>query len=209
MSRRLSSPMLGSLTETEMLGTRTLTFDSVALRVRLAAANAGVSAVALVGTEGQRELADLAGKLTQAMPTASPAPFAAVSNGTDNGDKAATAATFTDSASPTLVIDQAPHVATDRGAIRIFSIEQIQRQTEIERAGIVVLSGPVAKVSRISALSDLSAASGWPIIGVVGVPRPRNWQKPPPLPGASAVPDANGTIAGGVVGPVAQTAGRE
>ncbi len=66
VSRRLSSPMLGSLTETEMHGTRTVTFDNVALRVRLAAANAGVSTVALVDAEGQQALADLADKLTQA-----------------------------------------------------------------------------------------------------------------------------------------------
>lgn len=209
VSRRLSSPMLGSLTETEMHGTRTVTFDNVALRVRLAAANAGVSTVALVDAEGQQALADLADKLTQANFQASPAPFAAVSNGTDNGAKLATTATFTDSATPTLVVDRAPHVVTDRGAVRVFSIEQIQCQTGIDKAGIVVLSGPVAKVSRISALSDLSVASGWPIIGVIGVPRPRNWQKPSRDPEASGVPDANGAIAGGVIGPVAQTTGKE
>ena len=37
--------------------------------------------------------------------------------------------------------------------------------------GIIVLSGPVARVSRITALEDLSRSSGWPIVGVVGVPQ--------------------------------------
>ena len=40
----------------------------------------------------------------------------------------------------------------------------------------MVLSGPVARVSRITALDDLVTSSGWPIVGVVGVPRaPHRW----------------------------------
>lgn len=45
------------------------------------------------------------------------------------------------------------------------------------RVGIVILSGPVARVSRITALQDLSVSSGWPIVGVVGVPRVRRWHR--------------------------------
>jgi hypothetical protein len=43
------------------------------------------------------------------------------------------------------------------------------------QVGIVVLSGPVARVSRITALHDLSTSSGWPIVGIVGIPRQRRW----------------------------------
>jgi hypothetical protein len=45
--------------------------------------------------------------------------------------------------------------------------------TGATQVGIVVLSGPVARVSRILALEDLSRSSGWPIVGVVGIPRMR------------------------------------
>ena len=54
--------------------------------------------------------------------------------------------------------------------------------------GIIVLSGPVARVSRITALEDLSRSSGWPIVGVVGVPRTRRWWW-----GRSAQPQADRT----------------
>jgi capsular polysaccharide biosynthesis protein len=187
VSRRLSSPMLGTLTEREMHGTRTFKFDNVALQVRLAAANASVSTVALVDIEGRPELGDLADQLTHAMPPASPALRAGVSNGSGHGAMPA---------------ESCP--------VRVLSLGQLQRRTDIDRAGIVVLSGPVAKLSRISALSDLSAASGWPIIGVVGVPRTRsNWQKPLHDHETPEPPAAAGAIAGGVADPVAQTTGRE
>jgi hypothetical protein len=41
------------------------------------------------------------------------------------------------------------------------------------RVGVLVLATPVSRVSRILALDDLATSSGWPIIGVVGVPRAR------------------------------------
>jgi hypothetical protein len=65
--------------------------------------------------------------------------------------------------------------------------------TGTRQVGIIVLSGPVARVSRILALEDLSRSSGWPIIGVVGVPRMRRrWRgrrAQPPAPGAEAGAD--------------------
>lgn len=209
VSRRLSSPMLGNLTEPEMHGSRTFKFDNVALQVRLAAAHAKVPTVALVDIEGQRELGHLADRLSHAMPPMSPVLQTGVSNGSDDGARPATAATLANSGSPAHVTGRAAHAVTQNCVVRVFSIEQLQRQTEIETAGIVVLSGPVAKLSRISALSDLSAASGWPILGVVGVPRTRsNWQKPAHDHQFSGPPPADGTIAGGVGDPVAQTTGR-
>ena len=157
----------------------------------------------------QRELGHLADRLTHAMPPMSPALQTGVSNGSDNGARPATAATLANSGSLAHVTGRAAHAVTQNCVVRVFSIEQLQRQTEIETAGIVVLSGPVAKLSRICALSDLSAASGWPILGVVGVPRTRsNWQKPAHDHQFSGPPPADGTIAGGVGDPVAQTTGR-
>jgi capsular polysaccharide biosynthesis protein len=205
VSRRLSSPMLGSLTAIEMRGTRTFNFDNVALQVRLAAANAGVSTVALVDVERQWDVGDLAGKLTHAMPLVPAATVSGASNGADNGAKPG--ATITDSGSRAVVIDRAPHAVTDGCSVRVCSIEQLQRQTEIQRAGIVVLSGPVARVSRISALSDLSVASGWPIIGVVGIPRARKRQSTRRDPEAAGPQGADRTITAGVA-PAAQTTGK-
>jgi capsular polysaccharide biosynthesis protein len=171
VSRRLNSPMLGTLTDNDMHGKRTFNVDNLALQVRLAGAHAGVSNVALVDIDGRRKLGGLADRLTAAMPVAS-AQLAGAPKAVDNGIKPAAAATFTDAGSTTLVIERAG--ATDKRVVRVFSVEQLLPQTEIGLTGVVVLSGPVARVSRISAVDDLSVAAGWPIIGIVGVPRLRN-----------------------------------
>jgi capsular polysaccharide biosynthesis protein len=175
VSRRLNSPMLGRLTDDDLAGKRTLNSDNLALQLRLAAAHAGVSSVALVDIDGQRILSELASRLTSAMPVGSSAPVEGVApNAAENGSKpaaAAAAALSGESGVTTLVRDRIP--AASNRALRLYSLQQLQRQTEPGKVGIVVLSGPVARVSRISALDDLTVSSGWPIIGIVAVPRLR------------------------------------
>jgi hypothetical protein len=134
-----------------------------------------VSSVALVDIDGQRILSELASRLTSAMPVGSSAPVEGVApNAAENGSKpaaAAAAALSGESGVTTLVRDRIP--APSNRALRLYSLQQLQRQTEPGKVGIVVLSGPVARVSRISALDDLTVSSGWPIIGIVAVPRLR------------------------------------
>ena len=176
VSRRLNSPMLGGLADDDLAGKRTVNFDNLALQVRLAAAHAGVSSLALVDIDGQRNLSDLASRLTSAMPAGSSAPAEGVApSAAENGSKPATAAGSGESGVTTLVRDRIP--AASNRVLRLYSVQQLQRQTEPGKVGIVVLSGPVARVSRISALDDLTVSSGWPIIGIVAVPRLRRLRR--------------------------------
>jgi uncharacterized protein involved in exopolysaccharide biosynthesis len=176
VSRRLSAPTLGLMTSDDLSGARTPSLDKVALRIRLAAMHAGVPAIALVDIDGVRQLGDLADGLERAMAEAPagasadhPGSVAAGRNGRANAGAATT-----DSGASVLVQDR--HSLTDSArspALHVFPLGRAERPAEMGRAGIVVLSGPVARVSRIEALGDLSASSGWPIVGVVSVPRLR------------------------------------
>lgn len=166
VSRRLNSPLLGSLTEGDLRGERDKS-DSLVLQIRLAAAHARVSNVALVDIDSERHLDTLANALNNAMPHGAPyfaggAPATAAENGSAAADLGVGSATTT------VLTERA--AGTDGRTLRVSSLHQLQRQPDAGQAGIVVLSGPVARVSRIAALDDLSVASGWPIIGVVGVP---------------------------------------
>jgi capsular polysaccharide biosynthesis protein len=175
VSRRLNVPALGALTSDEVSGEQTQALDSVALRIQLAAQHAGVSAIALVEVDGGRQLDDLAGRLERSMvgavadSTADPAGGLAPSR---NGIAGAAGAAG-DPAAAVLVQDRRSFA--ENTAVRVFPLAQGNRPAETSRAGIVVLSGPVARVSAIAALEDLSASSGWPIVGVVGLPRQRRW----------------------------------
>ena len=62
---------------------------------------------------------------------------------------------------------------TGSAALQVYPLGQMNWVAGTRQVGIIVLSGPVARVSRITALEDLSRSSGWPIVGVVGVPRMR------------------------------------
>jgi capsular polysaccharide biosynthesis protein len=176
VSRRLSAPMLGSLTDEDLRGKCTPNFDNLALLLRLAATHAGVPKVALVDVGGERQLGELAELLTHAMPAPSPARAGtAAANGSDTGNRPGRAtAGHPESGGTTLMMERAPTV--NECAFGVYSLEQLQRQAETGLAGIVVLAGPVARVSRVSAMDDLAVSAGWPIIGVVGVPgQRRRW----------------------------------
>ena len=193
VSRRLSSPMLGSLTEDDIHGGRTPGFDNVVLQVRLAAAHAGVANVAIVDIDKERQFDGLASMLNSAMPLGS-ASITGGSGSTAADDVARLdGAAAGDAATRTLVMDRTPAAGTS--GIRVYSLQQLQRQAGIGQAGIVVLSGPVARVSRVAALDDLSVAAGWPIIGVVGVPRHRKKSHSIRWPHRTK---AGGAVAGGV-----------
>jgi capsular polysaccharide biosynthesis protein len=71
--------------------------------------------------------------------------------------------------------------------LRICPLAQMKRVADVSHVGIVVLSGPVARVSLISTLHDLAESSGWPIVGVIGVPRlRRRWARWPARPAGPA-----------------------
>jgi hypothetical protein len=57
--------------------------------------------------------------------------------------------------------------------LHVYPMAQIKHLGTMSSVGLVVMSGPVSRVSRVMALDDLVTSSGWPILGVVGVPRSR------------------------------------
>jgi capsular polysaccharide biosynthesis protein len=175
VSRRLSAPTLGRLIDPDKDGQRTPDLASVALRVRLAASHADVSIVALVDVDADsgRDLAELASELQQV--TAAPSQVrsdASAPTTTDRLNGIGDATSGHGTAAATLTIDKLATV--HRPVLRVCAITELAHRAEIGRVGILVLSGPVARASRISALDDLAVSSGWPILGVVGVPRLRS-----------------------------------
>lgn len=175
VSRRLDVPMLGRLIDPELRAQHEPDFASLALRVRLAASHADVSTVALVDVDvdGERDLAELARELEHAL---APAPHhhrptAVAPMATDNLNGHGDAASGSGSGGTTLVMDKL--AAVHSPVLRVCAMAQMQSCAEPGPVGILVLSGPVARVSRISALVGLAVSSGWPILGVVAVPRLR------------------------------------
>jgi capsular polysaccharide biosynthesis protein len=177
VSRRLSVPALGQLSGEDLNGGNTPALGELALRCRLAAAHADLRTIALVDIDGKRDLAALATALTQSLQV-SPADsgfsgrsgLAGRANGSQHWDV---------DSEPTLA-GVAPHVlvkprspVNGNVGLQVFPLGQMTWVTGATQVGIVVLSGPVARVSRIMALEDLSRSSGWPIVGVVGIPRMR------------------------------------
>jgi capsular polysaccharide biosynthesis protein len=177
VSRRLGVPALGQLSGADMDGARTPAVGEMALRFRLAAAHADLSTIALVDIDGKRELAALAAGLMQSLQAPSAdggvpgqAGLTGWANGSQrrNPDDQPTLA----GVGPSVLVKPRAAV-TGNAALQVYPLGQMNWVAGTRQVGIIVLSGPVARVSRITALEDLSRSSGWPIVGVVGVPRVR------------------------------------
>ncbi|MDX6390462.1 MAG: hypothetical protein QOJ73_1525 [Streptosporangiaceae bacterium] len=203
VSRRLGVPTLGHLNREDLDGARTPAVGEMALRFRLVAAHAGLGTIALVDIDGKRELAALAAGLMQALhaPSADGAGGWAGLDGTEGGsqrwivngaDGAGGPAGLdgTEARSQRWIVNGEAESAaagpkvlvkprgpvTENPALHIHPLGQMKWVAGTAHVGIVILSGPVARVSRITALQDLSMSSGWPIVGVVAVPRIRRWR---------------------------------
>lgn len=170
VGRRLNAPTFGRLTDPEARDLAAPELDNLALRVRLAASHAEVSTVALVDADGQRDLGKLARELEQAMLPATQvrrAEAEAEVSGADQRNGHGDGMTAGRNA-PTLVFDK---LTAHSPALRVCPIAQMQRQAATGRVGILVVSGPIARAARISGLNELAVSAGWPVLGVVGVPR--------------------------------------
>lgn len=177
VSRRLGVPALGQLSGEDLNGASTPAIGEMALRFRLAAAHAHVRTIALVDTDGKRELAALAAALMQSVQASSAdgAVARAGANGSQRRDADADAQPTLAMARPNVLVKPRDAVAGE-AALQVYPLGQMTWVAGTTQVGIIVLSGPVARVSRITALEDLSRSSGWPIVGVVGVPRMgRRW----------------------------------
>jgi hypothetical protein len=170
VSRRLGAPTLGQLKSAEMHGEPTPNLENLAVRLRLAANHADVSTIALIDINGKYELANLAHSLELSLrPPGESLAARADGNGRD------------DDHDETLVGEHAFGSVAVKGrqliagaqTLHVYPMSQIKHLGTMSNVGLVVLSGPVSRVSRVMALDDLVTSSGWPIIGVVGVPRAR------------------------------------
>jgi capsular polysaccharide biosynthesis protein len=170
VSRRLGAPTLGQLRSAGMTGERTPDLETLAVRLRLAATHADVSTIALVDVNGEHDLTDLAYGLERSL---------MASGGVAARAEAAGGSNHQGSPGGSLALGVAVleggQLATENHALHVYPMAQIKNPAGMGRVGMLVVSGPVARVSRVAALDDLVTASGWPIIGVVGVPRARGW----------------------------------
>jgi capsular polysaccharide biosynthesis protein len=170
VARRLGAPLLGRLVPADLRGVRTPGIAKLALRVRLAAMHAAVSTVVLADVGTVAGLDKLAGALEDAV-----GPLAPESS---NGVGAAAASNSHDpvaeqpgsAEAATLVVNRRFTLPQPR--MRFFPLSRMTATGEIgwHRVGVLVVCGPVARVADVAALTDLAESSGWPILGVVGVP---------------------------------------
>jgi capsular polysaccharide biosynthesis protein len=170
VSRRLGAPTLGQLNSTEMHGEQTQNLENLAVRLRLAANHADVSTIALIDVNGRYELADLAHSLELSlMPPGESLAARADANGRhDDQDE-----TLVGEHAFGSVIVKGRQLISGHQTLHVYPMTQIKHLGTMSNVGLVVLSGPVSRVSRVLALDDLVTSSGWPILGVVGVPRAR------------------------------------
>jgi capsular polysaccharide biosynthesis protein len=173
VSRRLGAPTLGQLSRAGIRGQHTPDFDNLALRLRLAATYAEVSTVTLVDVNGEHELGDLAHELERSL---TPDPDSmAIEAGAAN-DNNHHQGSLGSGSNFGAVLVKGNKLTAENQPLHIYPIAEMKHLGGLGRVGVLVLAGPVSRVSRIMALDDLVTSSGWPIIGVVGVPRAhRGW----------------------------------
>ena len=165
VSRRLGAPTLGQLKITEMHGEPTPNLENLAVRLRLAANQADVSTIALIDVNGKYELADLAHSLELSLRPGESLAARADGNGRDDDHDETLAF------GPVMV--KGRQLISGQQTLHVYPMAQIKHLGTLSNVGLVVLSGPVSRVSQVMALDDLVTSSGWPILGVVGVPRAR------------------------------------
>jgi capsular polysaccharide biosynthesis protein len=167
VGRRLGAPTLGQLKTPEIRGEQTPNLENLAVRLRLAANHADVSTVALVDVNGQYELADLARGLELSLRPPGP-PLTAHPDGTDDHEE-----TLAGESSFGSVRVKGRQLIADHQTLHVCPMSQIKYLGAMSSVGLVVISGPVSRVTRVMALDDLVTSSGWPILGIVGAPRAR------------------------------------
>ena len=136
------------------------------MRLRLAANHADVSTIALIDVNGKYELADLAHSLELSLRPPDES-LAARADGNGRDDDHDETLAFGS------VMVKGRQLISGQQTLHVYPMAQIKHLGTMSNVGLVVLSGPVSRVSRVMALDDLVTSSGWPILGVVGVPRAR------------------------------------
>ena len=170
VSRRLGAPTLGQLKSAELRGEQTPNLENLAVRLRLGANHADVSTIVLIDVNGRYELADLAHSLELSLsPPGESLAARADSNGRDDDHDE----TLVGEHPFGSVMVKGRQLIAEQQTLHVYPMAQIKHLGTMSNVGLMVLSGPVSRVSRVMALDDLVTSSGWPILGVVGVPRAR------------------------------------
>ena len=122
---------------------------------------------------GQYELADLAHSLELGLRPDESLAARADLNGRDDGD-----GDGDETLAFSSVMVKGRRLTADKKMLHVYPMSQIKHLGAMDSVGLVVISGPVSRVTGVMALDDLGTSSGWPILGVVGVPRARRgWLK--------------------------------
>ncbi|GEM_PF-724729 len=188
VSRRLGVPLLGELPAGDREEGVMPGIDKLALPVRLGAEHAGVTAVAVTGISDDGAADDLAAALARLM-SGSGGPEASLAARAPSGrspDPARLAAA--QSAQEGLAGQDGPNgragvlvkVRDDPGApagpLAVIPLSQLATTAGAGpgRCGLLVCCGPVARAQEVARIGDLAAASGWPVLGVIGLPRRRS-----------------------------------
>jgi capsular polysaccharide biosynthesis protein len=168
VSRRLGAPTLGQITSAEVHGAQTPNLENLAIRARLAASHADVSTVALIDINGKYDLADLAHTLELSLRPPAENRDNHVAGLDGDHDRTLVG----ESAFGSVLVKDRELISKGQ-TLHVYPMSQIRHLETLSNVGLMVMSGPVSRVSRVLALDDLVTSSGWPILGVVGVPRTR------------------------------------
>jgi capsular polysaccharide biosynthesis protein len=171
VSKRLGTAMLGRLNLPDLSGELTPGLADLTLRLRLAARRSGVSAVALADVSTDRAFGGLVTALERSIPDKQVADGVAAGTNNRHASVGSPANATGLGGAGTLVKSHYP--AAEKTALRIYPLGQMSTAAERDRVGLLVLVGPVTPVSDVASIADLAASSGWPLLGVVGVPRAR------------------------------------
>jgi len=175
LGRLLDVPVLGAITPDPAA------LANVGRRIRLAARHAGVSTVVLVRATWTPLAPELVDRVEAATLRPQPGPgLAALPIDTlekssrrvaANGSPAAAdhgSTTGTDNHAAVAVLTVPEHSGRPSWLHRLYAFDELDPSAEAERIGVVVLAGATTRVAAVASIRDLLAASGWPLLGVLG-----------------------------------------
>lgn len=180
VSVRLGAPMLGHIAAPDKHADGMPELAELSQRLRLASARAGVSTLALASLAAGVELDELATALQRALPdgVGHQAHTTGMSNGTGASARAG----------GTVLLPGTQHrddqSTREQQALRIRPLTHLaaERDLTVGSVGLLILTGRATRAADVEALSDLAAACGWPVLGVVGVGGRPAWRPPSVLP---------------------------
>jgi hypothetical protein len=144
----------------------TVTSRQTVVAVVQAAARAQADTLVLVGTRSAADLTALATSLTGRLARA---PQPDLSPNGNSGMSAAAASGAVRTTTRTRVAAQVRRPPTETASLRVVPMA-IVRAGSIGSCALLVVAGKLAPYAYVHEVEDLAAATGWPVIGVLGDP---------------------------------------